>query len=309
MVTPYAIALYPFKGELDDELSFVPNDIILLTSHVDDNWLEGEIDGKIGIFPANHVAIQIDCNNSESADISCITSESAGSLKASAQKASKRESKLSKSFPTNPFVKDCFDNDIGWNKPPCRNLHSSATWTASFDDGPTLNSVGNRTDPWLSFDSGPDFSNNLKGSSTKKSILKSYSVPASFPIEKPGGSERKPFILKNKPAPSAPWVVPFSSLSNDPWKVSENLLQPVPKPRPMSCKVSVSTSGKSSSPKDNADKLFGEFGYAATKLFRTMSANTNNETSDNDTTVGNDVQTQDLNLKLGKPFDLYLLKS
>ena len=60
-VTPYARTLYPFEGELTDELSFDANDIVTLIQHVDEQWIEGELDGKIGLFPANYVEIVVDC--------------------------------------------------------------------------------------------------------------------------------------------------------------------------------------------------------------------------------------------------------
>lgn len=60
-VTPYARTLYPFLGELPDELSFGANDIVTLIQHVDKQWIEGEIDGKIGLIPVNYVEIVVDC--------------------------------------------------------------------------------------------------------------------------------------------------------------------------------------------------------------------------------------------------------
>lgn len=60
-VTPFAIALYQFNGRAEDELSFNVNDIILLTKHVDEQWTEGELDGKSGIFPTSFVTIEVDC--------------------------------------------------------------------------------------------------------------------------------------------------------------------------------------------------------------------------------------------------------
>ena len=60
-VTPYARTLYPFEGELADELSFDANDIVFLIQHVDEQWIEGELDGKIGLFPASYVEIVVDC--------------------------------------------------------------------------------------------------------------------------------------------------------------------------------------------------------------------------------------------------------
>ncbi|WAR03204.1 DNMBP-like protein [Mya arenaria] len=60
-VTPYARTLYPFNGEMQGELSFEANDIVTLIQHVDESWIEGEIDGKIGLCPANYVEIIVDC--------------------------------------------------------------------------------------------------------------------------------------------------------------------------------------------------------------------------------------------------------
>ncbi|KAL4224790.1 hypothetical protein ACF0H5_015486 [Mactra antiquata] len=60
-VTPYGRTLYPFVGELSDELSFSANDIVTLIQHVDDQWIEGELDGKIGVFPSNYIEIVVDC--------------------------------------------------------------------------------------------------------------------------------------------------------------------------------------------------------------------------------------------------------
>ncbi|KAL5007497.1 hypothetical protein ScPMuIL_016303 [Solemya velum] len=60
-VTPYARTLYQFVGEMSNELSFNADDIVTLIQHVDDHWIEGELDGKIGIFPSNYVEIIVNC--------------------------------------------------------------------------------------------------------------------------------------------------------------------------------------------------------------------------------------------------------
>lgn len=39
------------------ELSFKKGDFIDLTHTVDENWLEGDFGGKLGIFPANYVKV------------------------------------------------------------------------------------------------------------------------------------------------------------------------------------------------------------------------------------------------------------
>lgn len=50
-------ALYDFVAENDGELSFRQGDMITLHSRLDENWLEGELYGKVGIFPTNYVQL------------------------------------------------------------------------------------------------------------------------------------------------------------------------------------------------------------------------------------------------------------
>ena len=54
-----ARALYLTRAQSEHELSFSPGEAILLLRRVDENWLEGELDGKVGIFPANRVRVEI----------------------------------------------------------------------------------------------------------------------------------------------------------------------------------------------------------------------------------------------------------
>ena len=56
---PCARAIFGFSGENEHELSFGVGVSILLLRRIDENWLEGQLDGKIGIFPANHVKIEL----------------------------------------------------------------------------------------------------------------------------------------------------------------------------------------------------------------------------------------------------------
>jgi len=58
-VQPCARALYTFNGEKKDELSFSEGVKIRLLKRVDDNWLEGELNGNIGIFPQQFVKIEV----------------------------------------------------------------------------------------------------------------------------------------------------------------------------------------------------------------------------------------------------------
>ena len=60
-ITPYAKTLYPFQAQLPTELSFGGDEIVTLIQHVDEDWIEGELDGKIGVFPATFVEIIVDC--------------------------------------------------------------------------------------------------------------------------------------------------------------------------------------------------------------------------------------------------------
>jgi hypothetical protein len=39
------------------ELSFKKGDILLVLRRINDDWLEGEFEGSIGIFPLNHVEL------------------------------------------------------------------------------------------------------------------------------------------------------------------------------------------------------------------------------------------------------------
>ena len=56
---PCARARYAFEGQSTVELSFSAGVSILLLRRIDANWLEGELEGKVGIFPANHVDIEL----------------------------------------------------------------------------------------------------------------------------------------------------------------------------------------------------------------------------------------------------------
>lgn len=56
---PCARAVYGFQGQSPYELNFSAGVSIQLLRRVDENWLEGKLEDKVGIFPATHVSIQV----------------------------------------------------------------------------------------------------------------------------------------------------------------------------------------------------------------------------------------------------------
>ncbi|XP_055764948.1 SH3 domain-containing protein 19-like [Salvelinus fontinalis] len=51
----WAVALYDFVGQAEDELSFQQGDRILVTQHVDAEWCSGRLNGREGFFPTAFV--------------------------------------------------------------------------------------------------------------------------------------------------------------------------------------------------------------------------------------------------------------
>lgn len=49
------IALYPYKAQNDDELSFEKDDIISVMGRDEPEWWRGECQGLTGLFPSNYV--------------------------------------------------------------------------------------------------------------------------------------------------------------------------------------------------------------------------------------------------------------
>ncbi|XP_073942959.1 cbl-associated protein isoform X4 [Choristoneura fumiferana] len=52
-----ARAIYAFNGQTPRELSFKKGDLIQVRRQIDSNWYEGELHGRIGLFPYNYVEI------------------------------------------------------------------------------------------------------------------------------------------------------------------------------------------------------------------------------------------------------------
>ena len=57
---PCARAIYPFVGESVGELTFREGDCIFLHKRLNSQWMEGEINGNVGLFPSSFVAVEVD---------------------------------------------------------------------------------------------------------------------------------------------------------------------------------------------------------------------------------------------------------
>ena len=55
-----AKALYTFNGQTPRELSFRKGEMIHVRRQIDNNWYEGELHGRIGLFPYNYVEVIIE---------------------------------------------------------------------------------------------------------------------------------------------------------------------------------------------------------------------------------------------------------
>jgi hypothetical protein len=54
----HARAMYVYNATMNDELSFVTDDIIVITqSSEDETWFEGTLNGRTGWFPSNYVEV------------------------------------------------------------------------------------------------------------------------------------------------------------------------------------------------------------------------------------------------------------
>lgn len=46
---------YSYAANQPDELTIEPGDVINVTEKIDNDWWQGELNGKVGIFPASYV--------------------------------------------------------------------------------------------------------------------------------------------------------------------------------------------------------------------------------------------------------------
>lgn len=56
---PCCQALYDFDAENENEISFKEGDIIQLVTQVDENWYEGSVNGRTGLFPVSYVQVLV----------------------------------------------------------------------------------------------------------------------------------------------------------------------------------------------------------------------------------------------------------
>lgn len=64
---PCARAVYPFVGESAGELTFREGDLIFLRKRLNSQWMEGEIDGTVGLFPSSFVAVEVELPSEQNA--------------------------------------------------------------------------------------------------------------------------------------------------------------------------------------------------------------------------------------------------
>uniref|UniRef100_A0A182MD97 SH3 domain-containing protein n=1 Tax=Anopheles culicifacies TaxID=139723 RepID=A0A182MD97_9DIPT len=73
-----ARAKFNFTAQTTVELSLLKGELVTLTRRVDDNWFEGKIGSKKGIFPVSYVEILTDIDGEESYDIEPIAQSALG---------------------------------------------------------------------------------------------------------------------------------------------------------------------------------------------------------------------------------------
>ncbi|KNC84703.1 hypothetical protein SARC_03078 [Sphaeroforma arctica JP610] len=103
---PHAIALFDFKGEDSDELSFFEGEEIKLLEKVSDEWFQGEgADGSQGIFPANFVKVVVEIGSGP------VLKRQNSNKRPSSRPVSKVEAETSKEMARALFDYDANDSD------------------------------------------------------------------------------------------------------------------------------------------------------------------------------------------------------
>ncbi|CAN8010132.1 unnamed protein product [Ixodes pacificus] len=69
-LAPYGRTKFPFVAQYPNELSFGVGELVTLVRHVDDEWTEGELGGKAGLFPTEYVDVIVDCASPDAPDAS-----------------------------------------------------------------------------------------------------------------------------------------------------------------------------------------------------------------------------------------------
>ncbi|XP_071537624.1 uncharacterized protein [Panulirus ornatus] len=64
-IEPYGRAVFSFRAQYSNELTFKKGDIIHLLKHVDSHWTLGHVGDSTGIFPTSYVDIIVDCLHNE----------------------------------------------------------------------------------------------------------------------------------------------------------------------------------------------------------------------------------------------------
>ncbi|CAL4195616.1 unnamed protein product [Meganyctiphanes norvegica] len=63
MAQPSATAIYDYEPDKEDELGFLEGDTIILTQQINENWFEGSLNGKTGLFPCTYVQVTLPLPN------------------------------------------------------------------------------------------------------------------------------------------------------------------------------------------------------------------------------------------------------
>ncbi|KAK4319618.1 hypothetical protein Pmani_009460 [Petrolisthes manimaculis] len=60
-IEPYSRAIFSFRAQYPNELTFKKGDIIHLIRHIDSHWTLGKVGDNMGIFPTSYVDVIVDC--------------------------------------------------------------------------------------------------------------------------------------------------------------------------------------------------------------------------------------------------------